>query len=128
MSKPTIECEVNTCTHWISGNQCGAANIDILNKEDNTIAQSDTYTECKTFTKKQGLTSLFNSMDNVNWSGVISSIFTEDQQLNPTVTCVVDSCHFWADDNRCEAERIKIAGSGADKCQDTCCATFTESA
>ena len=39
MSKPMIECEVNTCTNWISGNQCGAANIDILNQEENLMAQ-----------------------------------------------------------------------------------------
>jgi hypothetical protein len=128
MSKPIIECEVNTCTHWISGNQFGAANIDILNKEENLMAQSDTHTACKTFAKKQGLASLFNSMDNVNWSGVISSIFTEDQQLNPTVTCIVESCHFWTEGNRCEAERIKVTGFGADECQDTNCATFTKSA
>lgn len=124
MGKPLIECEVDTCTHWISGNLCSAANIDILHEEEGRMAQSDAHTECKSFARKKGLANMLGSIDNVNWGGIVSSMFTPGQQINPSVTCTVNSCHFWADGNLCEADRIKVTGHGAAECQDTNCATF----
>jgi len=124
LSGPRIECEVDTCTHWISGNLCSAANIDILHEEEGNMAQADAHTECKSFAKKKGLANLLGSADNVNWGGLVSSVFMPGQQINPSVTCVVDSCHFWTQGNLCEADAIKVTGRGANECQDTNCATF----
>lgn len=124
MSEPRIECEVDTCTHWINGNLCGAANVDILHEEEGEMAQADAQTECKTFVKKKGLANLLGSADNVNWGGLISSVFMPGQQVTPSVTCVVNTCHFWTRDNLCEADAVKVTGRGADECQDTNCATF----
>ncbi len=124
MSGPLVKCEVNTCTHWFNGNVCSASNVDILHEEPGNMAQNPEHTECKTFEKKRGLANLVGSMDNVNWGGMISSIFMPGQQINPSVTCIVDSCKYWADGNLCHAENINVSGDGAVECQDTNCATY----
>lgn len=124
MSRPRVICEVDTCTHWIPGNLCGAANIDILHEEEGKMAQADPQTECKTFYKKTGITSYLGSMDNVNWGGVLTGAFRDGTQVVPSVTCVVDTCTYWKDGNLCAAQEIKVTGQGANECQDTNCATF----
>lgn len=40
------------------------------------------------------------------------------------VKCVVDSCAYWAQGNRCEAGSIEIQPPNARDTQDTDCATF----
>ncbi|ABO49029.1 protein of unknown function DUF1540 [Desulforamulus reducens MI-1] len=123
---PRVLCEVNTCTHWLLGNLCTAANIDILYEEEGKMAQKDAHTECKTFYKKNGITSYLGSMDNVNWGGLVSGSFREGQQITPAVVCIVESCKYWAKGNLCEAETIQVSGQNANECQDTNCKTFEE--
>lgn len=123
MSGPLVKCEVNTCTHWYKG-LCTAANIDILHEEEGRMSQIDAQTECKTFYKRTGATSMLGSMDNVNWGGMVTAAFKEGQQLNPSVTCVVDTCTYWSDGNLCHAEGIVVTGHDANECQDTNCDTF----
>lgn len=123
MSKTEVKCEVNTCTHWIAG-LCGAANIDILNEEVGKMAKSMEHTECKTFSKRRGVANMLGSLDNVNWSGLITEPFLPGQQLTPTITCVVDSCIHWSEGNRCHADEILVTGPDANECQDTNCGTF----
>lgn len=121
---PRVVCEVNTCTHWLPGDLCGAANIDILYEEEGRMAKKDAHTECKTFYKRSGLTSYLGSLDNVNWGCLISGPFKGGQQITPAVVCIVESCKYWVNGNLCEANAIKVAGRSADECQDTNCATF----
>ncbi|NMB26417.1 MAG: DUF1540 domain-containing protein [Firmicutes bacterium] len=124
MSNPKVVCEVNTCTHWLPGEICGAANIDILNEEERQ-AKSPEHTECKTFSERSGLANLVGSADNVNWWGAIEAALIPNRELSPTVTCVVESCSYWADGNLCDAKEISVSGDEAKECQDTNCETFT---
>ncbi|GAB6181703.1 DUF1540 domain-containing protein [Desulfotomaculum defluvii] len=121
---PKVLCEVNSCTHWLPGNLCGAANIDILYEEEGKMAQRDAQTECKTFYKRNGITSYLGSMDNVNWGGIASGPFKDGQQITPGVVCIVESCKYWDRGNLCDAEIIQITGKNANECQDTNCASF----
>ncbi len=41
------------------------------------------------------------------------------------VKCVVDSCTYYQDGNRCVAQMIEIQPPGANDKQETDCATFT---
>ncbi|MGE5508814.1 MAG: DUF1540 domain-containing protein [Chitinophagales bacterium] len=124
MGGPMVKCEADTCTHWVNGNLCSASNIDILNEEEGRMSEEAAQTECKTFYKKNGITSYLGSMDNVNWSGLVSEILSPGNEVTPTVTCVVDSCKYWDHGNLCGAEAIEVSGRGADECQDTNCQTF----
>lgn len=125
MNGPKVRCNVDTCTHYVNGDLCGAAKIDILNELPARMSQNDEQTECKTFEKRRGLANMLGSMDNVNWGGMVSdALFEGDDQMNPSVTCIVDSCRYWEQGDRCVAEEISVAGRGADECQDTDCNTF----
>ncbi len=123
MPSPRVECEVNTCTHWIPGRYCSAANIDILNEEENQ-AESPEHTECKTFSERRGIANMLGSLDNVNWGGLATGLILDGQQVTPSVTCVVESCVFWEKGNRCNAGAIRVTGRDARECQDTDCHTF----
>ncbi|HHV94483.1 MAG TPA: DUF1540 domain-containing protein [Firmicutes bacterium] len=120
---PKVVCEADTCTHWLPGDVCGAANIDILNEEEQA-AESVEHTMCKTFAERRGLANLLGSADNVNWRGAIEAAIIPGKDLSPTTTCVVDSCVYWEEGNLCAADEIFISGSGATECQDTNCETF----
>lgn len=124
MPGPVVSCEVNTCTHWLPGDVCAAANIDILHEEEGKMAERAEQTECKTFYGRGGAASYLGSMDNVNWAGMAVEPFASGRQATPSVSCVVDSCKYWRSGDLCEADKIKVSGRDADECQDTNCATF----
>lgn len=124
MPSPEVKCEVNTCNHWIPGNYCSAANIDILNEEVDKMSQNKEQTECKTFSERKGIANYIGSMDNVNWGGLAMGLFMDGQQVTPAVTCVVDSCSYWEQGNLCNAEAIWVTGRNARDCQHTNCHTF----
>lgn len=126
MPNPMITCEVDTCTHWLTGGRCGARNIDILPEEEGRMARQPEHTECKTFYAKGGVTSYLGSMDNVNWTGLAKEPFEPGTQVTPTVTCTVDSCRYWASGDLCAAEEVAVSGRGADECQDTNCRTYAD--
>lgn len=126
MPQPIVTCEVDTCTHWLPGNRCGAANIDVLYEEEGKMARMAEQTECKTFYGRGGVTSYLGSMDNTNWTGMVLDPLMAGRQASPTVTCIVESCKYWLEGDLCDAEEIYIGGRGADECQDTNCATYEE--
>lgn len=128
MAGPRVKCVVDTCTHWVPGSLCGAANIDILHEEEGRMARRPEQTECKTFSRKRGLANYLGSVDNVGWGGFAREAFQSGQQITPSVTCVVDACAYWESGDRCNADAIEVGGQGADECQDTNCATsrFTQ--
>lgn len=124
MKSPRVKCVVNTCTHWMYGNHCTAANIDILNEEVGKMSQYKQQTECKTFAERRGLSNILGSMDNKNWYGFAEELLGVDRRLNPTVTCIVDTCKYWDKGNICAAEAIEVTGRNAKECQQTNCETF----
>lgn len=121
---PKVKCEVDSCTHWVPGQFCAAGNIDILHEEEGRMSEHPEHTQCKTFYRRGGAANYLGSADNVNWTGVAADAFLPGQQTNPEVTCVVDSCRYWAKGDRCDADGIEVAGQAADESQDTNCATF----
>lgn len=120
---PKVKCHVDTCTHWLS-HMCGAENIDILNESRGQMPHEQEQTECKTFHRKEGLGSYISSMDNLNWSGMAAALTGGD--TNPSVTCVVDTCHYWRSGDECHADAIEVTGQGAERCQETDCSTYKQ--
>lgn len=123
---PTVVCNVDTCTHWIPGSLCGAGKIDILMQDPRHMADSVRQTECKTFARRSSVANFIGSMDNVNWGGAVAEPFVEGTQLTPAVTCVVDTCRYWAQHDGCDADQIHVIGPRAQECQDTHCATYAQ--
>ncbi|MDQ7794382.1 MAG: DUF1540 domain-containing protein [bacterium] len=121
---PTVKCEVNTCTHWLPGERCGAGNVDVLHEEESQMSRSAQQTQCKTFYQRRGVANLLGSMDNVNWGGLASAAFQPGGAISPSVTCTVNSCRYWGAGNLCQADEIQVTGEGADESQDTNCHTF----
>jgi hypothetical protein len=121
---PDVKCNVSTCTHWYSDNRCGAADIDILNEEVGKMSETKEQTMCKTFSEKRGLANMMGSSDNVNWVGFAEELVGVGRQLNPTVTCIVDTCKYYEDGNLCNADTIEVSGKNASECQATDCDTF----
>lgn len=124
MPSPEVKCEVNTCTHWLPGGYCSAANIDILNQIQGEMPESAHNTECKTFKERRGITDMISSIDNVNWSGIAVGMFLDGQQVTPSVTCTVESCIYWDNGNLCSVDGIQVSGHEARTCQETNCHTF----
>lgn len=124
MGHPQVKCVVNTCTHWLTGDLCGARNIDIIYEEEYKVAENPEHTQCKTFEQRRGLANTLGSMDNVNWGGVLAHTLLPGSETSPSVTCTVHSCRYWQEVNRCTAERIDVVGMSADESQDTNCCTF----
>ncbi len=119
-----VSCEVDTCTHWLPGDACGARSIDILHEEENRMAQMAEHTECKTFYAREGVTSYLGSMDNVNWAGMVREPLEPGTQAVPEVACTVDSCRYWGRGDLCDTDEIRVSGRGASECQDTNCQTY----
>lgn len=126
MPSPKVKCEVNTCTHWLPGDYCSAANIDVLNEEVGKMSEDAAQTECKTFSERRGVANMLGSMDNVNWGGLTVGMFLDGQQVTPSVTCVVDTCEYWENGDLCSADSIMVTGRNARECQDTDCYTFKQ--
>lgn len=124
MTSPRVTCYVNTCTHFVAGNLCGARNIDIMHEEETRMAQIDDHTMCKTYHEASGVTSYLGSMDNVNWSGTAAEMVLPGHHLDPSVSCTVASCKYWAAGRLCVAPSIEVTGALANECQDTNCRTF----
>ena len=114
-------------THWVPGNLCGAGNIDILNEEVGKMSKTVEQTMCKTFEERRGLANFIGSADNVNWVGFAEELVGIGRQLNPTVTCNVDTCKYYYEGDLCNIDAIEITGESAKECQSTDCATFVYS-
>ena len=121
---PTVKCEVNTCTHYVPGDLCSAANIDVMHEEEGRMSQNSEQTMCKTYQARTSVANMVGSMDNMNLSGAVKEPFQAGTQLTPSVTCVVNSCKYWDEGNLCGIEDIYISGRDSDECQDTNCASY----
>jgi len=120
MPNPEVRCSVQTCVHWLPDDACGAANIDILDRQARTVED----TRCKTFELRRSAANMVGAMDNVNWGGMVREPFQGGRQITPSVTCTVTDCSYWSSGDHCEAETIDITGASARACEDTDCSTF----
>lgn len=121
---PRVKCTVNTCTHYLHGDRCGAANIDVMHEDETQMSTQHEETMCKTFSHARNIFSYLGSADNVNWGGSIVGLINADYPVEPTVRCTISSCKFWGEGSICLAESIEISGVNSDECHDTNCATF----
>ena len=123
-TSPRVVCYVNTCTHFVTGNLCGARNIDIMHETESSMAQIDDQTMCKTYHEGGKVTSYLGSMDNKNWVGGVAEMVLPGHHLDPSVSCTVASCSYWKEGRICTAHAIEVTGAMANECQDTNCKTF----
>ncbi|WP_227874377.1 DUF1540 domain-containing protein [Tumebacillus algifaecis] len=119
-----VICSVNTCTHYLNEDVCGAAAIDIMHEEEGRMSALAEQTMCKTFHEASGITSYLGSIDNVNWTGALLKMAGSNHQANPQIDCTVASCHYWEEGRGCAASVIEVSGCQANECQDTNCKTF----
>jgi hypothetical protein len=124
LAGPKVKCVVDTCTHYLPGNLCGAYNIDIMHEEEGHMSEIREQTMCKTFSHRTGIAQMLGSLDNVNWGGALGNLLIPDYNLKPSVTCTVASCKYWGEGSICVANGIEITGAGSNECQDTNCETF----
>lgn len=121
---PTVKCVVDTCTHYLFGDRCGAKNIDIMHEDETRMSSIVEQTMCKSFTHAKGIANYLGSADNVNWTGAVAGLFDAEYPVSPSVTCTVSSCEYWGEGAKCVASGIEITGANSDECQDTNCQTF----
>ncbi|MGA9174591.1 MAG: DUF1540 domain-containing protein [Thermoactinomyces sp.] len=121
---PEVKCVVNTCTHYLYGDRCGARNIDIMHEDETKMAEIRDETMCKTFAHARNVFSYLGSADNVNWGGSLVGLMDPEYKVSPTVRCTVASCKYWGEGSICVAEAIEISGADSDECHDTNCVTF----
>jgi len=88
------------------------------------MSQNLEQTMCKTFEERRGLANLIGSADNVNWVGFAEELVGIGRRLNPTVTCIVDTCKYYHEGDLCNVDAIEITGENAKEGQATNCATF----
>jgi len=121
---PSVKCVVDTCTHYLYGDRCGARNIDIMHEEETAMSQVIEQTMCKSFSHKTGIANFLGSADNKNWGGVALGLVNPSYDVHPSVACTVSSCEYWGEGAICIASGIEITGRNSNECQDTNCQTF----
>jgi hypothetical protein len=122
--QPVVKCIVDTCTHYLYGDRCGAGNIDIMHEEETRMSVVEEQTMCKTFKHTRNILSYIDSADNMNWTGTALGLLNPDYKVSPTVTCTISSCKYWGEGAICIAEAIEVTGEKSNECQDTDCITF----
>lgn len=123
---PTVKCIVNTCTHYLYGDRCGAKNIDIMHEEETNMSMIAEQTMCKSFVHARGIANYIGSADNINLGGTLAGLVNPQYDVSPSVTCTVSSCEYWGEGAICIAKGIEIIGENSDECQDTDCRTFSK--
>lgn len=118
MKSPAVKCEVNTCTHYIQGDYCSAAVIDVWHQQEGEMAKTDRETQCKSYHKNEGMDAL-GAVHNMNVDALDAG-----SGFAPGVKCIVSTCEYWENNDLCNAKEIKISGRSSDECEDTDCQTF----
>ena len=121
---PEVKCVVNTCTHYLYGDRCGAKNIDIVHEEETKMSLIVEQTMCKSFAHASSLANYLGSADNMNVAGTVMGLVNPAYQVHPSVACTVSSCEYWGEGAICVAKAIEITGRDSNECQDTNCQTF----
>jgi hypothetical protein len=119
-----VKCVVDTCTHYLYGDRCGAGNIDIMHEEETKMSEMVDHTMCKTFSHARGIANYLGTSDNVNWVGSALGLLNPDYKVSPSIACTVSSCKYWGEGSQCVAEAIQVNGKDSNECQDTNCHTF----
>lgn len=124
LSNPVVKCTVDSCTHYMPGDQCMAAKISVYNDEDSGKSSVSDDTLCKSFHSRKTVGDVVGAFHNANIGGVMSAPFVGGTQITPQVECFVRSCKYWDEHNHCEAEAIHVVGKNAATTSDTDCHTY----
>ena len=124
MSNPVVKCTVDSCTHFMPGDQCMAAKISVYNDEGSGKSNTSDDTLCKSFYPRSSVGGMVGALHNANIGGVMSAPFVGGTQITPAVECFVKSCKFWDAHNHCGAEMIHVMGKHASTATDTDCHTY----
>lgn len=100
-----LKCDVHTCT-YNKEDKCCKGDISVGGKNACDCAQ----TSCDSFKEAKG-------------DQMKSSLEHPCKVID--IDCEAVKC-IYNSDYKCEAENVKIGGSSACDCQQTCCATFRE--
>lgn len=124
MSSPQVKCSVDSCTHYMPGDQCMAAKISVYNDEVSGRSSTSEDTLCKSFHPRKSVGDMVGAFHNANIGGAISAPFIDGTQITPQVECFVKSCKYWDRQNHCEAKAIHVMGDNASMTSDTDCNTY----
>lgn len=124
MSNPEVKCSVDSCTHYMPGDQCMAAKISVYNDEESGSSSTSEDTLCKSFHPRKSVGDMVGAFHNANIGGTISAPFIGGTQITPQVECFVKNCRHWDNQNHCEAKTIHVMGTNASTTSDTDCNTF----
>jgi hypothetical protein len=97
---------------------CNAQFIHVIGQTAGDKSQTD----CHTFELKN-IRSSTTSITNVNITGAVEQIFTEDPVMNPELKCSVKTCVYNLSE-RCTADDIYVNGPDSSTIQQTECLTF----
>lgn len=117
MENNVVRCNVERCAHNMN-DMCNARFIHVVGKDANHPQETD----CHTFELRTFRTSV-TSMTNVNLSGAVDQIFTEDPVMNPDIKCSARKCIYNLD-LRCIADAIEVNSYDSATIQQTECSTF----
>lgn len=112
-----VECSVERCIHNLN-NACSAQFIHIVGQD--AVLPHDT--DCHTFELRSFRSSITN-ISNINVTGVVDQIFSEDPVMNPTIKCSATECIF-NQNLICTADKIEVKGPSSATIQQTECSTF----
>lgn len=124
MSNPVVKCTVESCTHYMPGDQCMAAKISMYNDEAKAESSSYEDTLCKSFHPGESAGDMVGALHNANIGGAVKASFVDGTQITPQVECFVKSCKYWDPHNHCEADMIHVTGQNAAISTDTGCHTY----
>ena len=117
MATNVVNCSVEKCVHNMDGS-CNAQYIHVVGYNTQHAYETD----CHTFELRNFRSSITN-MSNVNVTGAVEQIFTEDPVMNPDVKCSVKEC-IYNINLLCSANEINVGDYDSTIISQTECKTF----
>lgn len=112
-----LKCDATTCVHNFN-HLCGASTIQV--KGGNTTDGNNTF--CSTYAIKS-TGNYISELGNVNLTGSVSQLFSDNQVMEPKITCNAINCKYNSNEI-CTAGELKIMGPSSSAPQQTECKTF----
>lgn len=124
LSNPVVKCTVDSCTHFMPGDQCMAARISVYNEDETGKSHTAKDTLCKSFHPRKTVGDVIGALHNANVAGTAAAPFVDGTQITPEVECFVRSCRYWDEHNQCGTGMIHVDGKNAARTSDTDCNTY----
>lgn len=112
-----LKCDAENCLYNRS-HLCSAEEIEV--QGGHTMGGRFTY--CGTFSSKS-LGNYVSSVGNMNYSGAIQQVISDDLVMDPKVLCNAVNCTYNSD-KVCEADHVQIQNEVSSTAEQTECQTF----